>query len=275
MACVYSMRSSLFWMMLVSLTGLAFTGCATSVSTTTDKPRLAQQSVLSTLWMDRAGEYRALCHQAFNMAKLQVDRRLSYHRTLEKPLAVTVDIDETVLSNVPYFSQLIDKGEVFPTGWKVWMQMSTAQAIPGALEFLKYARFRGVEVFYISNRSMNEGLTATINNLVKMDFPFADQRHLLLKSTSGNKQPRRDRVEQTHEVILLIGDNLNDFSLIFSDKPVVQRNNAVDMMSSEFGKRFIILPNPIYGDWEGALYDYQWGTSSAQKLKVRQQLYSQ
>ncbi|MBU2707827.1 5'-nucleotidase, lipoprotein e(P4) family [Zooshikella marina] len=275
MACVYSMRSCLFWMMLVSLTGLAITGCATSVSTTTDKPRLAQQSVLSTLWMDRAGEYRALCHQAFNMAKLQVDRRLSYHRTLEKPLAVIVDIDETVLSNVPYFSQLIDKGEVFPSGWKVWMQMSTAQAIPGALEFLKYARFRGVEVFYISNRSMNEGLTATINNLVKMDFPFADQRHLLLKSTSGNKQPRRDRVEQTHEVILLIGDNLNDFSLIFSDKPVVQRNNAVDMMSSEFGKRFIILPNPIYGDWEGALYDYQWGTSSAQKLKVRQQLYSQ
>ncbi|WP_051310713.1 5'-nucleotidase, lipoprotein e(P4) family [Zooshikella ganghwensis] len=275
MACVYSMRSCLFWMMLVSLTGLAITGCATSVSTTTDKPRLAQQSVLSTLWMDRAGEYRALCHQAFNMAKLQVDRRLSYHRTLEKPLAVIVDIDETVLSNVPYFSQLIDKGEVFPSGWKVWMQMSTAQAIPGALEFLKYARFRGVEVFYISNRSMNEGLTATINNLVKMDFPFADQRHLLLKSKSGNKQPRRDRVEQTHEVILLIGDNLNDFSLIFSDKPVVQRNNAVDMMSSEFGKRFIILPNPIYGDWEGALYDYQWGTSSAQKLKVRQQLYSQ
>ncbi|RDH46083.1 5'-nucleotidase, lipoprotein e(P4) family [Zooshikella ganghwensis] len=275
MACVYSMRSSLFWMMLVSLTGLAITGCATSVSTTTDKPRLAQQSVLSTLWMDRAGEYRALCHQAFNMAKLQVDRRLSYHRTLEKPLAVIVDIDETVLSNVPYFSQLIDKGEVFPRGWKVWMQMSTAQAIPGALEFLKYARFRGVEVFYISNRSINEGLTATINNLVKMDFPFADQRHLLLKSKSGNKQPRRDRVEQTHEVILLIGDNLNDFSLIFSDKPVVQRNNAVDMMSSEFGKRFIILPNPIYGDWEGALYDYQWGTSSAQKLKVRQQLYNQ
>lgn len=275
MACVYSMRSCLFWMMLVSLTGLAITGCVTSVSTTTDKPRLAQQSVLSTLWMDRAGEYRALCHQAFNMAKLQVDRRLSYHRTLEKPLAVIVDIDETVLSNVPYFSQLIDKGEVFPSGWKVWMQMSTAQAIPGALEFLKYARFRGVEVFYISNRSMNEGLTATINNLVKMDFPFADQRHLLLKSTSGNKQPRRDRVEQTHEVILLIGDNLNDFSLIFSDKPVVQRNNAVDMMSSEFGKRFIILPNPIYGDWEGALYDYQWGTSSAQKLKVRQQLYNQ
>ncbi|MGI0118825.1 5'-nucleotidase, lipoprotein e(P4) family [Zooshikella sp. RANM57] len=266
----------LLWVMLVSLMGPGITGCATSNSvSSTDKQQLAQQSILSALWVHSAGEYRALCHQAFNIAKLQLDRRLSYHRGIDKPLAIIVDIDETVLTNAPYFNRLITGGEAFPSGWNAWVGESAAQVVPGALAFLKYTRFRGIEVFYVSNRSMRDGLTATIDNMVKMDFPFADQHHLLLKKASGNKQPRRDSVEQTHEVILLIGDNLNDFSLIFTDKSVAQRNNAVDMMSSEFGKRFIMLPNPVYGDWEGALYNYQWNTSNAQKLKIREHYFYQ
>jgi predicted secreted acid phosphatase len=28
-------------------------------------------------------------------------------------------------------------------------------------------------------------------------------------------------------------------------------------LSGQFGNRFIVLPNPVYGDWERALYEYQ------------------
>jgi predicted secreted acid phosphatase len=33
-----------------------------------------------------------------------------------------------------------------------------------------------------------------------------------------------------------------------------ERNGIVDAHKSEFGHKFIVLPNPTYGDWEPGLY---------------------
>ena len=51
-------------------------------------------------WHKNSGEYVALCHQAFNIAKLKLDNAINKNYT--KKLAIVIDIDETILNNIPY-----------------------------------------------------------------------------------------------------------------------------------------------------------------------------
>ena len=44
----------------------------------------------------------------------------------------------------------------------------------------------------------------------------------------------------------------------------------VDSFSSEFGDRFIILPNAMYGDWEFSMYGYE-SRSYEEKRSIRDQ----
>jgi predicted secreted acid phosphatase len=74
---------------------------------------------------------------------------------------------------------------------------------------------------------------------------------------------------------MLIGDNMNDFSYLFEKKTSDERDKVADDFSAEFGNRFIVLPNPVYGDWESSLYHYNYSLSPAQKDSViRASLYS-
>lgn len=79
------------------------------------------------------------------------------------------------------------------------------------MEFLNYAASKGVEVFYITNRKTNE-MEATIKNLQKEGFPMADTLHVIPRTDVLNKESRRQRVAQNHKIVLLAGDNLNDFA---------------------------------------------------------------
>ena len=50
---------------------------------------------------------------------------------------------------------------------------------------------------------------------------------------------------------------------------------VADKFAAEFGNRFIVLPNPVYGDWEFALYHYNHSLTPAQKDSViRASLYT-
>jgi 5'-nucleotidase (lipoprotein e(P4) family) len=51
-----------------------------------------------------------------------------------------------------------------------------------------------------------------------------------------------------------MGDNLNDFAQVFEQKTVAGRIAAVEQNRDKFGTRYIVLPNPMYGDWESAIY---------------------
>ena len=96
---------------------------------------------------------------------------------------------------------------------------------------------------------MNTEAAATVQNLQKWYFPYADRNHLYLKSDTSSKEFRRNIIEKQYNVILLVGDNLSDFDQIFEDRSVNFGYNTVDSLRYDFGKKFIILPNPIYGDW--------------------------
>ena len=180
----------------------------------------------------------------------------------------TLTRDETVLDNSPHEAKCILNNALYPAYWEEWMNASNAKPIPGALEFLKYAETKGVEVFYITNRN-DRYRTQTLKNLQDLNFPFAENDHLLMKTDESSKKSRRDLVSKTRKIILFLGDNLNDFSEVFEKKTVPERFEITDNMQNEFGKHFIVLPNAMYGEWEGALYEYDYTISGEEKNKLR------
>lgn len=209
---------------------------------------IQDQSVMAVLWFQRSAEYRALCYQAYNLAGLRVKEYLT-NPGKEKKAAVIFDIDETLLDNSPQEALNITDGVSFnPERWKAWTDQANADAIPGGLDFCHYLARNDIQVIYLSNRLTTES-QATLLNLQKWNFPFADRDHLFLKTDISSKETRRNTIEKQYNVILLVGDNLSDFDQVFEDRSINFGFNAVDSLRAEFGKKFIVLPNPMYGDW--------------------------
>ena len=221
--------------------------------------------LMSVLWTQRSAEFKALCYQIYGMAEKALAANLKESKSGKKP-AVVLDLDETVLDNSPYEAKSILTGEGYPKGWNEWCALGQAKAVPGARSFLEFAASNGVTVFYISNRreKTREG---TVKNLQNLDLPFADNEHVLLRTDKSSKKPRRDSVREKYNILLLIGDNLIDLASEFDGELIERRDFFVDSLRSEFGTRFIVMPNPQYGAWVGALYDNDWKLSDAEKEK--------
>ncbi len=231
---------------------------------------LNEQTVMALVWMQNAAEYRELCYQAFNVASMAVDQALASQKSGDKPLAIVADLDETLIDNTAYDAGLVGRDAAYSSKtWTQWEQASLAKAVPGATGFLNSVAQRGVQVFYVSNRDV-AGLPGTINNLKTLGYPFADADHVLVQTTStGNKQPRFDSIAQNYNIVSFLGDNANDLPIGTYGKSQAERNTIIDQHQTEFGTRFIALPNPVYGDWEGALAKGYWGLSPKGKDEAR------
>ena len=230
---------------LVLLSIVIFMSCKKS-----DVKNSNEYKVQAQVWTQNSAEYRALCFQAFNTAKIYIDSFLSSEKKYDRPLAIITDVDETVLDNSPYDGKLILEDVSYDReSWVEWGNLEIAEAIPGSLEFLSYAYEKGIKVFYVSNR-YSEQLESTVNNLKRLGFPNVSESTVLLRSDSRSKSERRNSISDGHEVIMLIGDNLSDFNDEFEVKISEERINYTNQMKDNFGTKLIVLPNPNYGDWE-------------------------
>lgn len=224
-------------------------------------------SVQAVNYFQTAAEVKALQIQAYNFAKVSLDLAL-VSLPASKPFAIVVDIDETLLDNSPYQARQILSGESYPNGWKEWVEEASAKAIPGSVEFLNYANDRHVAIFYVSNRKVAE-IQATLKNLTAAGFPQVIESRMIFREKESSKEPRRKLISEKYTITLLIGDNLADFSEVFDRKSVSDRDKAVDNLKSEFGSRFIMLPNSLYGDWESAIYQWKSGATEDEKSEFR------
>jgi 5'-nucleotidase (lipoprotein e(P4) family) len=225
----------------------------------------------AVLWTQSSAEYRALALQAFNLARLRVDQDLARHRSRRrmKPPAIIVDADETVLDNSRFQAELVLRNVAFTSqAWQDWINRAEAGAVPGALEFLNYSFRHGVRVFYITNRRQTEK-AGTVANLKKLGFPNVSEETVMIREqgTTASKESRRQSVRSRYRVVLLVGDNLNDFNDDFTGKSIADRKAQVDRERAEFGTQFIVVPNPMYGDWESAIYGN--ASSEAEKRERR------
>ena len=154
------------------------------------------------------------------------------------------------------------------------MRQARATALPGAVDFLNYATSRGVRVFYVTNRKP-VATQATTDNLKRLGFPKVDSETLLMRDdpSAESKTKRRKTIGAKYHVVLLMGDDLNDFDEVFEqNKTIAGRIDAVDRMKSQFGTHFIATPNPMYGNWANALYEYNFKLSEKAKSEKRHSL---
>lgn len=105
----------------------------------------------------------------------------------------------------------------------------------------------------------------------KQGIPQATDNHILLKDKNDkSKEPRRQLVKKNHKLVMLFGDNLLDFG--DPKKPnAAEREKFVQQHKEDFGKKYIIFPNPMYGSWEATLYNNNYDMSYAQKDELRKQ----
>lgn len=236
---------------------------------TLPKANLQEQNTMSVLWFQKAGEVKALYYQGYNIGKMRLDEILKSKKKGLKP-AIVLDIDETIVDNSPYLAWNVQTGKPFDDNWDKWVQKAQSKVLPGALEFLKYADSKGVAIFYISNRQELQK-SATIKELTQIGAPQVNSKHVLLQQPGERgKEARRAKVATTYDIVLLFGDNLNDF-IGFDGLSLSGRIQTVDRLQEEFGKKFIVFPNPMYGDWEGAIYNYDQSKSDIEKAKLRKE----
>lgn len=239
------------------------------------------ERLTSVLWLQTSAEYRALAWSAFAQARRALDRALAdptWTAALEQggdaaalPPAVIADVDETLLDNSAYEAESILAGATFDSErWRAWIERRAALPVPGAVEFARYAAERGVTLFYVTNRAAPEEL-ATRENLARWGFPLRDDVDTLLApgerpEWKSDKTSRRAEVARSHRVLLLLGDDLNDFVAGAWSTPE-ERAALAERHLARWGERWILLPNPYYGSWERALYGHERGLPADEKAR--------
>ncbi len=236
---------------LVAAGFISTSGGAGVAAETTNYPQTRNEYRLgAVMWYQNAAEVKALQYQAFNIARLRIDQALQ--KPHDKKLAMVVDVDETILDTSAYEAENILSGKRYASeSWLQFMLRKDARATAGAVDLLNYVQSKGVEVFFITNRKI-AGLDATYENLKQLGFRVK-KGNMILRTTTSDKEERRQKVLKDHEIVVFMGDSLGDFMSVFDAKDLQTREKNVDRMSSLFGSKFIILPNPMYGTWERAI----------------------
>jgi 5'-nucleotidase (lipoprotein e(P4) family) len=258
--------------MAILSNGCVSTGRSAPVTSTPGTPTSAVTNIRDTheglnnvLWVQTAAEFWALTTASYNGAQVLLERALmekSWSAALEQtasyenlPPAVILDLDETVLDNSPAQAQVALERTVYRQDmWNAWVEEMEAVAIPGAQSFIAYAEQRGVKVFFITNRAVSEQ-AATLKNLAALGIAASNET-VLSPGENGwtsDKTARRAEIARSHRVLLLVGDDMNDFVATANLTPP-QRVALAKQHADRWGRSWILLPNPMYGSWERALY---------------------
>ena len=211
------------------------------------------------LYQQKSAEYRALCLQAYHLAKMQVDSCLRM-KGRHKRFAIVSDLDETALDNSKGYAGAYLRDTVL--NFADWSLHGKPGAVPGSVSFFNYAAGKGFDIYYVSNRPDSLAVVdSTRARMQVLGFPMTEVRgHFRFRELADSKEPRRRAIEAEGDtIILLLGDNLGDINKAF-DKvngkylPGDQRRDRVDGFDGLWGTKYIVLPNAVYGDWENSFY---------------------
>jgi len=202
-------------------------------------------------WTRDSAEHRALFLQVYRAATAHVE-----HEAAARPSgswAVVLDADETVLDNSLYQLERAEAGKPFDAAsWTAWCARREAVPLPGASAFLSRVRALGGKVAIVTNRSAAECPdTEAVFRARGLTYDL-----MLCKPDAGpsNKNTRFEAVSRGTtpaglpplEVVAFCGDNIQDFP----GQGQALRQEP-DEAFAPFGGRFFVLPNPMYGSWEG------------------------
>ena len=238
----------------------------------------------ATLWVTNSVEFKANATATYQLAKMRLDQALADKTWTaateqtgdfqDKPPAVILDADETAIDNGPYEAWLVKAGKDYSgKTWAAWVADATAKAVPGAVDFTKYADSKGVKVFYVTNRTADQE-EATRKNMEALGFPMGGNVDTFLMSKekedwTSKKGTRRAFIAQNYRILLLLGDNYGDFSDDFGGSEA-DRAKSLETNMAHVGHDWIFIANPEYGSFESApfLSDYKMSPDERRQLKI-------
>ena len=237
----------------------------------------------ATLWEQTSAEYVAISREVYGTAQRTLDDAIAdpAWSALASPAptpgakqAIILDVDETVLDTSSSAGDQITTGTGYNADrWHMFTLSGKEVPIEAARDFLIEADRRGVAVFYVTNRVASEE-EALRKWMREHNYPLsADHDNLLMRNErpeweSSDKTPRRNFVGSQYRVIMLFGDDLNDFvpanGVSLENRAALVRTNDAD-----WGRRWFILPNPSYGSWERSLLGNTTGMSDCQQFDLK------
>lgn len=188
----------------------------------------------------------------------------------DKPMAAVFDADETVIWNMGVTRYQSERGQGYdPVIWDAWEQTGAEDvvAVPGAVAAFVRLRKAGLTIIINTNReAKNAPQTAAALAHAGLGT-FTHGSTLYLKGdgvpagekASSLKDGRRSAISENYCIVILAGDQLGDISDAFNVKTLTPTTRRAMVNAPAFdrlwGKGWFILPNPIYGPWEGASFD--------------------
>lgn len=241
----------------------------------------ANDQLDAVLWTQTSVEHDLLFRQVYASATQHLDRALAdpawdalahAPRALHGlPPALIIDIDETLLDNVPLNARSIINDRPYDyDAWYQWVDRAKAPALPGAVGFLQAAARRGITPYYLTNRAPGQE-QATLENLRRAGFPIDSSAQILTAGTAiggcqasgSDKTCRRRWVGTQARVLMQLGDSFGDFMATRGNQQA--QLDAARPYFAWLGERWFLLPNPTYGGWYSAPYQGREGLSEQQK----------
>ncbi len=202
-------------------------------------------------WMWQSAEYRALTRQTYAAAAGRLEDLAP--AMASSAWGVILDADETVLDNTTYAirREALDSGYTEPS-WSAWVREMAAPAVPGAEAFTRRVHELGGRVIIVTNRA--DSLCGPTRRNLRQAGVDAD---LVLCQAPGqpDKNPRFEAVQRGTAspalpplaIVEWLGDNIQDFPML------TQASRDDPSAMALFGRRYFVLPNPVYGSWPADL----------------------
>lgn len=201
-------------------------------------------------WVRQSAEYRALLLQTYRLAAAHVERTAAGRSA--GTWAVILDADETVIDNSAYQLERARIGAGFSAdSWNAWVKRREAAPLPGAGEFLARVRALGGRIAIVTNRLQSEcDDTAAVFAAHQLVY---DAMLCRPDGSPSDKNPRFEAVAAgktaagapSLDVVAWVGDNIQDFPR--SSQALA---TAPASAFAEFGARYFVVPNPMYGSWQ-------------------------
>ena len=194
----------------------------------------------------------------------------AFHACGDKPMAAVFDADETVIWNLGVTRYQSERGAGFdPDIWDNWEETGADKvvAVPGAVAAFDRLRKAGLTIIINTNRVAKHAAptAAALRHAGLGEFQHGSTLYLKGDSLKPDQKPssakdgRRAVISESYCIVILAGDQLGDISDEFNAKTLTPTTPRAMVNSTAFddlwGKGWFVLPNPVYGPWEGARFD--------------------